>query len=233
MTNVNEKAQGLITWLADSAIKGLPPLTSAYDLAAQYRKEGVEFDADARVDDLIAWESAKNFGTGFLTGVGGILTLPFTVPTALAASWVIQARMVGAIALLYGHDLKSAQARTVLALAMLGGGAKEVLKQVGVGLTVSAIRSASVQTLSTVNRAAGQALLSRAARGGAMNLSKAIPIIGGTISGGVDAYMCRMVGRAAKDLYQPVPLHARDEEPASEPTAEQAAVTPLDPAPAL
>jgi uncharacterized protein (DUF697 family) len=218
--DATQKSLSLINWLADSAIKGLPPLTSAYSLAAEYENDPGYSDADARVDALIAWESAKNFGTGFVTGVGGILTLPFTVPTALAASWVLQARMVGAIALLYGHDLRSPETRTLLALAMVGGGFKEVLKQVGVNFTRRVLTEASSATLMAINRAAGGALLSRAARGGALNLSKAIPLVGGAISGGVDAYMCRAVGLAAREVFRTIPLQPHVEKSEACPVAD-------------
>jgi hypothetical protein len=43
--------------------------------------------------------------TGFLSGVGGIVTLPVAVPAALFASWLIAARLALCIAHLHGFDV--------------------------------------------------------------------------------------------------------------------------------
>ncbi len=60
-----------------------------------------------RVAALIRRETRKNFTSGFLTGLGGVVTFPVSIPAALGASWLIQARMAAAIAKIYGHDLAS------------------------------------------------------------------------------------------------------------------------------
>jgi len=102
----SSKALQLVNWIVDKAIDGVPPLSSAHDLAQEYLIDKSYPDHDERVGSLINWETSKNFTTGFITGLGGLLTLPIAVPSALGASWVIQARMVGAIAVIYGHDLQ-------------------------------------------------------------------------------------------------------------------------------
>lgn len=45
-----------------------------------------------RVEALIRNESLKGFGSGFVTGVGGILMLPVGLPAAIVSSWVLQVR---------------------------------------------------------------------------------------------------------------------------------------------
>jgi hypothetical protein len=37
-----------------------------------------------------------------------------------------------------------------------------------------------------------------------VNLSKAVPLVGGVVGGSFDAIVCRAVGRAAKTLFRPV-----------------------------
>jgi uncharacterized protein (DUF697 family) len=61
----------------------------------------------------------KNFTSGFVTGLGGLLTLPFALPAGFAASWVIQARMAAAIARIYGHDLRSERMRTLIVATLV------------------------------------------------------------------------------------------------------------------
>ena len=100
-----EKAQDLVQWILGQALDGIGPLSSASDLADDYKSKPYANDAE-RVQGLIRWAVAKNAGTGFVTGLGGALTLPVTIPGSLAASLAIQAPMVAAIAEIYGHDAK-------------------------------------------------------------------------------------------------------------------------------
>jgi hypothetical protein len=94
----DSQIQQFVDWITDNAIAGVAPLSSAEDLAKEYLIDSSYPHHDDRVWSLINWEATKNFTTGFVTGLGGLITLPFAIPSALGASWIIQARMAGAIA---------------------------------------------------------------------------------------------------------------------------------------
>ena len=126
------KALQLVRRILHQAIDGVAPLSSASDLAAEYLIDQSYDNRDERVDALIRWEAAKNFTSGFLTGLGGVVTLPVTIPSALGASWIIQARMCGAIAAIYGHSLNEDRVRTLVLLAIIGDSGKEILKDLGI-----------------------------------------------------------------------------------------------------
>ena len=79
------RAQDLVRWILDQALEGIGPLPSGSDLADEYKTESYANDAE-RVRALIKWTVAKNTATGFVTGLGGALTLPLTIPGSLAAS---------------------------------------------------------------------------------------------------------------------------------------------------
>ena len=70
-----EKADDLVGWILDKAVDGIGPLPSASDLADEYRRKTYANDAE-RVQALIRWAVAKNVATGFVSGLGGALTLP-------------------------------------------------------------------------------------------------------------------------------------------------------------
>jgi hypothetical protein len=95
----------LANWITNKGLDGVPPLSSASDLALEYKIDNSYQNDDERVDSLVNWETTKNFISGFITGLGGAVTLPVSMPSAFGASWLIQARMAGAIAQLYGHSL--------------------------------------------------------------------------------------------------------------------------------
>ena len=76
----------VVRFILDKGIEGVPPLSSASNLAQEYLLDQSYSDNDRRVASLIRWETAKNFTSGFLTGLGGAVTMPITVPAALGAS---------------------------------------------------------------------------------------------------------------------------------------------------
>ena len=206
MATNESKALQLVNWIVDSAIDGVPPLSSASNLAQEYLIDRSYTDNDDRVASLINWETSKNFTTGFVTGLGGLLTLPVAVPAALGASWIIQARMAGAIAIIDGHDLKEDRVRTLVLLSIVGDSVKEVLKQAGVKignkLTEKVIMQIPGKVLIEINKKIGFRLLTKAGEKGVINLIKAVPLVGGLVTGGFDAAACRTVGKVAHNLFK-------------------------------
>ncbi len=196
----------LARWITDKAIGGVPPLSRAEDLASEYLIDAGYENNDERVDSLINWETTKNFTAGFITGLGGIITLPVAVPAALGASWIIQARMAGAIAHIYGHDLKEDRVQTLVILALLGDVFKEAVKDSGIRLgrklTESMIAQVPGKTLIEINKRVGFRLITKAGEKGILNLTKMLPVAGGLVGGCFDALACRTVGRVAKSLFR-------------------------------
>jgi uncharacterized protein (DUF697 family) len=197
----------LLTWILDRAIEGIPPLATAEALAAEYAADRRYRTTAERVAALTRWEATKNFATGFTTGLGGFATLPFNLPAALGASWALQARLAGAIAVLYGHSLKDDRVRTLMLLAVAGDSAKDVVKAAGIvvgrRLTQNAIRTVPGRVLIQLNRLVGMRLLTKAGSRGVVNLVKAVPVAGGLVGGGIDAATCVAVGRVADQLFAP------------------------------
>jgi uncharacterized protein (DUF697 family) len=195
----------LIHWITDRAIDGIPPLCSAQNLALEYEIDASYPDTEERIESLINWETSKNFTSGFITGLGGILTIPVSVPASMGASWVIQARMAAAIAKLAGHDIKSDRVKTFVLLTLVGDACKDVLKDVGIkvgqGLARAALNRLPGKALIEINKKVGFRLLTKAGETGAVNLVKMIPLAGGVIGGVFDAATCRIVGKQAKNIF--------------------------------
>lgn len=203
------QAVKLAKWITDKAVNGLPPLSSADNLAQEYLIDDGYPNNEARVDALINWETAKNFTSGFITGLGGLITLPVSVPSALGASWVIQARMSGAIAVIYGHNLREDRVRTLVLFSLLGDAGKEVLKRAGIKVgqkvTQNVINRIPGKVLIEINKKVGFRLLTKAGEKGVVNLSKAVPVVGGIVGGTFDAVTCRSVGYAAQRIFKKKP----------------------------
>ncbi len=197
-------ARQLATWLMQKGLAGTGPLSSAKDLAAEYLDDARYATNDERVDALIERETLKNFATGFVTGVGGVITLPVSIPSALAASWLIQARMAGAIASLYGHDLAAARTQTAVLMSLAGDVAKDAMQGLGIPfgpkLTQRAVEQIPGRALVEINKRVGSRLLMRAGERSLSSFSRFVPIVGGVVGGALDAVVCRMVGHTAKTL---------------------------------
>lgn len=197
----------LAGYLLDQGLAGIGPLSSAESVASTYLRDAKYRDDDARVAALIKWETTKNFTTGFLTGLGGFLTLPVAVPAALAASWVVQARMAGAIARIYGHDLESARVRTKVLLSLAGDVAKDAIKDLGlkVGdkLTQRGVDQIPGRLLVEVDKRIAAKLAAQVGSRVVLRFPRAVPLIGGVVGGALDAVVCRKVGATARTLFRP------------------------------
>lgn len=201
------QALKVANWLTSVAVAGIGPLSSSEQLAQEYLIDKSYTDNDDRVDSLINWETTKNFTTGFITGLGGLLTLPITIPASLSASWVIQARMVAAIAKIYGHDLNEERTKTAILLVIIGQDIKELGKKVGIEFgkkfTYKAIEKLPGSVLIKINQMVGFRLITKAGEKGIINLTKMVPAIGGIIGGAFDAVTCRVSGKLAKEAFCP------------------------------
>jgi len=201
-------ATRLVKYLLEKGLGGAGPLSSARDLADEYLIDQGYATDDERVDRLVKWEMSKNFTTGFITGLGGVITLSIGIPSALVASWLIQARMAGAIARIYGHDLSEERVRTMILLSLAGDVAKDAMKDLGIDLggklPHQGMKLVPGRALVEINKRIGFKLLTRAGSRGVAQFPKVIPVVGGVVGGAFDAVVCRMVGRTAKSLFRPV-----------------------------
>ena len=204
-------ALALVSKVSELGIDGKAPrMKSSAELAEDYLRDSRYRNHDARIDALIRWESSKTFTTGFVTGVGGVLVLPVTIPAAIGSAWVLQARMVAAIAYIRGYDLDDERVRTLVVAALAGDAAvKEALQRIGTDFGTRASKQAvsriSGRALIQINQKVGFRLLTKAGSTGVINISKAIPLVGGVVCGTVDGAATGIVGKVAKRTFPPRP----------------------------
>jgi uncharacterized protein (DUF697 family) len=197
----------MLNWAYDVALKGVPKahLCSVEDFADNYRSATETPDQSAK--RLVRWQVAKAGATGFVTGLGGILTIPVTVPADVAAMTIVQLRMIAAVARLGGHDVHCDEVRTLAYACLCGTSAGDVIKgtsiKLGVKLSEQAVTSISGKTLTQINQRVGFRLLTKFGQKGIVNLGKMIPIAGGVVGGTLDAGATYAVGRVARRMFTP------------------------------
>jgi hypothetical protein len=202
-----QKLVQCLEWVYEAALKGIPGVDGVEDLAQSYSAH--HCCADDAIDSLISWQIAKASTAGFITGIGGILTLPVAIPANLAGVLYIQIRMIGAIAHLRGYDVRSDQVRTLAFACLAGSAALDILKDLGISigaqLTRQMIFRISSEVLKRINRAVGFRLVTKAGTRGVVNLVKVVPIAGGLVGGALDAAATKVIGQTAKQVFVPLP----------------------------
>lgn len=183
----------------DKAINGLPGLDTAYELAQDYVNN--DDDIISNANSLIRWQIAKTSTSGFITGLGGLLTMPITIPANITSVLYVQIRMIAAIAHMGGHDLKCDKVKTFVYVCLAGNGAAEILKGAGIAfgqkLAINLIKNMSYSVIKEINKKVGFRLLTKFGEKGIVNMGKTIPIIGGVIGGTIDGVSTNVIGDIA------------------------------------
>lgn len=209
-TQDGSQIERLFNWVVDQAIGGVTVagqevLASAESLAASFRDDPAYKTTSDAIDALIRWEVAKCGAVGFVTNLGGLLTLPVAIPADMAATWIVQARMAAAIAILRGYNVHDERVRTFILLTLIGDSVKEVLAQAGIKigekLAMQAIKQIPRAAIVAINKAVGFRIITKLGQKGLINLGKMVPLAGGLIGGALDAVTCAGVGLAAKTLF--------------------------------
>jgi len=192
-----------LDWAYEKAVSGAPGIDSAGELAKNYTRE--DGSLTKQVNTLIRWQNTKAGSSGFITGLGGFATLPIAIPANLVSVVYIQIRMIAAIALMGGYDLRDDRVKSLVYLCLAGNMAKEILQDIGITLgkriTAQIIGNISEKTIITINRRIGLELLSKTGSRGVINLGKAIPVAGGIISGSFDVFTTNLVGNMARNVF--------------------------------
>jgi hypothetical protein len=194
---------GLLDWAYDRAVQGMPGLDGAEELARSYADRGAT--TDEAVAKLIANQSGKAGLAGFVTGCGGAISLPIAMPANLLGTLYIQLRLVATIAHLRGHDLQSAEVRTLALACMTGSKAADTLRDAGVRLGTRLTRDAlgwlSPALIKKAEHAARLPVLNGLTTATAARLGRLVPVVGGIVAGGFDAGMTQLIGRTADRVF--------------------------------
>jgi hypothetical protein len=199
-------ATNLIERLLDTGIDGRGPFPSAQKVADSARRGGV--GPDTAIDRIVRSHLAYGGAGGFLTGLGGFITMPVALPANVIEFYLVATRMTAAIAAVRGYDLRSGQIRTAVLLSLVGADADDLLKKAGIMAPASRLTNLAAQrlpgpALMVVNKAIGFRLLSQVGRSTFARLGKAVPVVGGAVGAGLDVYMLRRIADNARREFPP------------------------------
>ena len=195
-----KKGQEALDKLYSSALIGIPMVSgSVDDLVEDYlsKYETVEEAAAA----LVRAQVVKCGTSGFITGFGGLITLPVAIPANLSSVFYVQMRMIAAIAAMGGYDVRSDQVKTQIYVCLTGTSVADLLKEAGINAGKQAARSAIKKipgvVLTKINQRIGFRFITKFGEKGVVNLGKCVPLVGAVIGGGMDVASTRVIGKRA------------------------------------
>ncbi|MFC6706125.1 EcsC family protein [Flexivirga alba] len=182
-------------------IDGKAGFDSARDVA-QAALHDYPSDPERAIDQVISQHRRLAASAGFVTSLGGFVTMAVALPVNLVGFYLLNTRMVAAIAHLRGYDLTDQGTRTAILLTLVGGDADDLLKKAGVVSTGRLANLAANQlpppAVMVVNKAVGFRLVSHLGDKLLTKLGKGIPVAGGVIGAGLDAFLLGRIAKGAK-----------------------------------
>ncbi|SDB18544.1 EcsC family protein [Eubacterium oxidoreducens] len=188
----------------EKCLTGVPMVSKTVEeVAFEYKKR---YQTEERaVNAYVYNQIAKCGASGFVTGIGGLLTLPVTIPANLASVLYMQLRMVAVIAKIGGFDPTSKEVQTLAYVCLTESAFADMVKQAGIKVgektVYNILGKASTKVVSSLNEKIGARLLARFSEEGFINLTKAVPILGGLIGGAFDVISTRKIAFNAMELF--------------------------------
>jgi EcsC protein family len=202
---IGELAPGLTTTFVREALHRaivgvgpLPPASKAAEAQLREQKGNVDKAVHEVIENHVRYAAAQ----GFVTNVGGLVTIAITIPTNITGLALIQCRMIAGIAHLRGYDLDDPRVRNAILCCMIGEDAvnsmvkKRLLPAPPMALATAPLHDADLDKVISsqvaaemVSKVAGKQLVT--------TIGRRIPIAGGFFGMGADAYVTWKVGRYA------------------------------------
>ncbi|GAB2679947.1 EcsC family protein [Thalassiella azotivora] len=200
---LDEAAAGLVGRLVDAGLDGVGPLDPAHAVAA--RALAARGSVEEAVDEVVTTHVRLAAANGFVTGLGGFVTLPVALPVNVAGFYTVATRMVGAIAHLRGYDLSRPEVRSAVLLVLVGADSTSLLTKAGLNpggrVAGLAMQRLPAPALMVLNKGIGFRLLSQLGTKGLGRLGRAVPLAGGAIGAGLDWWLLRRIaGDARREL---------------------------------
>ncbi|MEJ5914228.1 hypothetical protein [Pseudokineococcus sp. 1T1Z-3] len=192
-------AAGLVQRLVDLGIAGAGPLDAAHEVAdaALAAEQG---DAEAAVARLVRSHVRLAGVEGFVTGLGGLVTLPVALPANVVGFYALGTRLAAALAHVRGYDLRDAGVRAAVLDSLVGAGNALPVAGVGGGLlSRTLLRGLPAPARMAVNKGVGFRLLGQMGARLVGRLGRFVPVAGGVVGAGADAWLMRGIGRRAQE----------------------------------
>jgi hypothetical protein len=198
----------------DKALNGISKVSPPIQ---QFAEDYLTKEKDNRraAKAMLKNQIAKCTTSGFITGFGGAITMPLTIPANIGSVLYVQMRMVACTAYLAGYELNSDQVQTFVYACIAGVSVNGVVKQagikVGVKMAEKAIQKIPGKALIKINQKIGFRFITKFGEKGIVNLGKMIPGVGAIINGSLDFAETKIIADRAYKMFFEGDFSAGDE----------------------
>ncbi len=199
----------LIRDLLQRAVDGGGPFRSAAE-AGDAMLEESGGDHAAAIAGLIAGHVRAAGAQGFVTSLGGMVTMIVTIPANVSGLALLQGHLVAAIAHVHGYDVDDPRVRNAVAACLLGPSVVDELVRLGrlpshpMGLATSPVHDPALDasiaqdvTTELFGRVGGRRMATLVARN--------VPLLGGGVGAVADSVNTYRTGRYAEGELRPRP----------------------------
>lgn len=200
----NENILQVLNTLYDQCKSGiLNVIPSVEKMGDEYLKRFHTKETAAQA--MVNMQIAKCTTSGFLTGFGGLITLPVTVPLNISSVLFVQMRMIACAAYIAGYDLKDDQVQTFVYACLAGVSMNQVVKKFGIKLgeklALQGVKKIPGKVLTKINQRIGFRLVTKFGEKGLINIGKMIPFVGAVVGGGFDLVEAKIIADRAYKFF--------------------------------
>ena len=182
----------------EKCLNGIPKVSpSVEEMANDYLKKYKTKEEACKA--MIRNQITKCATSGFITGFGGFITMPVTLPANISSVIYVQMRMIACISYMAGFDLDSDQTQTLVYACLAGVAVNNVIKQAGIKFGVKfangLIKKIPGKVLIKINQKVGFRFVTKFGTKGIINLGKLIPGVGAVIGGGLDLVETKIIAK--------------------------------------
>lgn len=195
-----EEIMKLLDVCYDKCLNGIPKVSSGVEqMGNDYLQKYATKEKACKA--MLRNQITKCTTSGFITGFGGIITLPIAVPANLSSVLYVQMRMIACVAYMSGFDLRCDQTQTFVYACLAGVAVNELIKQTGIKFgikfTNGMIRKIPGKVLTKINQRVGFRFITKFGTKGMVNLGKLVPGVGAVIGGGLDLVETKLIAKRA------------------------------------
>ena len=200
---LGNQAIRVVDAILDLGIDGKGPFAPAGAVADRALR-AAGGDVEKAVDAVVRQHTRAAAAEGFVTSLGGFITLPVALPANVVAFYALATRMTAAIARLRGHDIEKPQIRTAVLLTLVGADADDLLKKAHLAAPAGGrlVNLAAQRLPGPVEMVVKKGVFFRLVAGSGKTVlsrfGRGVPVAGGLVGAGVDAVLLRRVASDAK-----------------------------------
>lgn len=176
---------------------------TCYELAEDY---SAKYNTPQEAANVMAnWQIAKCATSGFVTSLGGLITLPVAIPANIASVLYVQLRMIAAIAILAGYDPHDDRVQTFTYMCLVGMSLSEFVSKSAVQIAnkigIRLVKKVPYEVIKKINKKVSFRLITKFGEKGIINLSKLVPVLGGVVGGTFDLLSTKTISDNAIRMF--------------------------------